>query len=350
MGDGWTMISSTDDVLKPSSDASVAKKPLPEKNANHNNTENASLGTSRIPPRVNANKQPSLSIMAVDSFKSKQSTTEAYKLFYAPQGRIPSKRKFRHCSKVDQSDVAEMEDDMVAELEHDLFHLIEQTIKLDYQRRKRCDAGVLPSVSDQPGEEDFNIGSRDSDAFNALLQAGGEPQRPEKQTNCAKHIMRSNPSVSTTSHNQKETEKAKSKEKRKRSSEEHRNGKKRYHSRVVSWTEDEKMLSLECVEKSGENKCGLSRDERASTELAVLENDDVVPVFLSCNKCNLVFMDTNKAWEHENRCSFRGNENAAAQGKVFGDKNVLIKHVMDIQSREGKIIDSEGTIFFRGQC
>ena len=74
-------------------------------------------------------------------------------------------------------------------------------------------------------------------------------------------------------------------------------------------------------------------------------NDDPVPAFVTCNKCSLVFIDAHKAWRHENSCTI-STQKDKERGIVFNDKKMLIQHIVDLRSRNGKLVSEEDMLFF----
>jgi len=88
---------------------------------------------------------------------------------------------------------------------------------------------------------------------------------------------------------------------------------------------------------------GLSFDlEGLSSGVQVEE----VPVFLTCDKCSLVFGDKHEAWTHEQRCT-RDSIDIMQGAKVFDNKNTLIQFIIDYQtSNKGKVLNEDDKVYF----
>ena len=71
-----------------------------------------------------------------------------------------------------------------------------------------------------------------------------------------------------------------------------------------------------------------------------------VPVFLTCDKCSLVFGDKQEAWTHEEKCT-HGNTDIIQGGKFFDNKNLLIQFIIDYQtSNKGKVLNEDDKVYF----
>lgn len=88
---------------------------------------------------------------------------------------------------------------------------------------------------------------------------------------------------------------------------------------------------------------GLSFDlERLSSNVQLED----VPVFLTCDKCSLVFGDKQEAWTHEENCT-HGNIDIIQGSKVFDNKNLLIQFIIDYQSsNKGKVLNEDDKVYF----
>ena len=88
---------------------------------------------------------------------------------------------------------------------------------------------------------------------------------------------------------------------------------------------------------------GLSFDlERLSSNVQLED----VPVFLTCDKCSLVFGDKQEAWTHEENCT-HGNTDIIQGSKVFDNKNLLIQFIIDYQSsNKGKVLNEDDKVYF----
>ena len=69
-----------------------------------------------------------------------------------------------------------------------------------------------------------------------------------------------------------------------------------------------------------------------------------VPVFLTCDKCSLVFGDKQEAWTHEQRCTRDSID--IQEGKVFDDKNLLIQFIIDYQTSNKKVLNEDDKVYF----
>ena len=82
---------------------------------------------------------------------------------------------------------------------------------------------------------------------------------------------------------------------------------------------------------------GLSFDLQQLSD--VLEDS---AAFLTCDKCSMVFGDSQDAWIHEENCTCILQEG----GRVFKDKDVLIQFLIHFRSREGKVPNEGDLIYF----
>lgn len=87
----------------------------------------------------------------------------------------------------------------------------------------------------------------------------------------------------------------------------------------------------------------------AASEISSGSDNDDVPAFLTCDKCGMVFAAAQEACEHENNCTITSNNNSNVQqqGRVFGDKNLLIQYLVDHHSEKDKWVNERDMIFFR---
>ena len=81
----------------------------------------------------------------------------------------------------------------------------------------------------------------------------------------------------------------------------------------------------------------------------LLSSDQVedVPVFLTCDKCSLVFGDKHEAWAHEENCTRDSIDIMQGECRVFDNKNLLIQFIIDYQtSNRGKVLNEEDKVYF----
>jgi len=89
------------------------------------------------------------------------------------------------------------------------------------------------------------------------------------------------------------------------------------------------------------------KEKGLSFDLEGLSNVQLedVPVFLTCDKCSLVFGDKHEAWIHEENCT-HGNTDIIQEGKVFDDKNLLIQFIIDYQTSNKKVLNEDDKVYF----
>jgi len=75
---------------------------------------------------------------------------------------------------------------------------------------------------------------------------------------------------------------------------------------------------------------GLADDSQSS-------DADIID-FLTCNTCDMVFLDRDTGREHEEQCMLV-NPIEILGRKVFDDRVALFRCTLDFQSREGEVID-----------
>ena len=87
---------------------------------------------------------------------------------------------------------------------------------------------------------------------------------------------------------------------------------------------------------------------RSSRGCNSCNSDDDVPAFLTCNKCGMVFTDSNEAHEHENDCTITDNDGSYSmqEGRVFNDKGTLLKHIVAHYLQVGKAVNKDDKFFF----
>merc|ERR1712029_612817 len=61
--------------------------------------------------------------------------------------------------------------------------------------------------------------------------------------------------------------------------------------------------------------------------------DNDIPAFLTCNKCHMVFIDTQKAFEHEGNCTITMDDIVQRGKKVTGDKDELLAYMIGLYSK-----------------
>ena len=87
---------------------------------------------------------------------------------------------------------------------------------------------------------------------------------------------------------------------------------------------------------------GLSFDLEGLSSSVQVED---VPVFLTCDKCSLVFGDKQEAWAHEENCT-RDSIDIMQGSKVFDNKNTLIQFIIDYQTSNKKVLNEDDKVYF----
>ena len=77
------------------------------------------------------------------------------------------------------------------------------------------------------------------------------------------------------------------------------------------------------------------------------DEGDVYPAFLTCNKCFMVFGDTQEAWAHEENCTCTNGQSIVEGGRVFDDKDALVQFMIDYYDREGGVPKEKDLIYYR---
>ena len=106
------------------------------------------------------------------------------------------------------------------------------------------------------------------------------------------------------------------------------------------------------------NKENINQEmRREDHSMASDDDEDDVPAFVTCDKCNLVFTDEDAAMRHENQCTYSTEShhhaaNDAVLGqkkkKIFDDPLTLVNFLVDLQSsRNGQTLREDDQIYFQ---